>query len=87
MASRYLVSALVVISLIHFLSGHVAANTPVSYVQYQSGQDSVVAYLVLPEGKEPFPAVILIHEWWDLNDWMMQNADTLAARGYGGTGS
>ncbi len=51
-------------------------------VQYVSGRDTVSAYLSIPEEKDTFPAVILIHEWWGLNDWMKQNARSFAKRGY-----
>jgi len=41
------------------------------------------AYLSLPEGgKAPLPGVIVIHEWWGLNDHIMHWADRLAADGY-----
>lgn len=51
-------------------------------VQYQSGGDTVTGYMAFPEGKGPFPAVILIHEWWGLNDWMKANAKKFADAGY-----
>jgi len=40
------------------------------------------AYLSLPEGDPPFPAIIVIHEWWGLNDNIRHWADRLAADGY-----
>ena len=41
------------------------------------------AYLSLPEGaKAPVPGVIVIHEWWGLNDHIMHWTDRLAADGY-----
>lgn len=41
------------------------------------------AYLVLPPGKAgPMPAVVVIHEWWGLNDHVKHWADRLAADGY-----
>jgi len=41
------------------------------------------AYLSLPEGaKAPLPGVIVIHEWWGLNEHIMHWADRLAADGY-----
>ena len=39
-------------------------------------------YLSLPAGKPPFPAVVVIHEWWGLNDHIKHYADRLAADGY-----
>lgn len=41
------------------------------------------AYLSLPEGaKAPLPAVVVIHEWWGLNDHIRHWADRLAADGH-----
>lgn len=41
------------------------------------------AYLSLPEGvSAPLPAVIVIHEWWGLNDHIRHWTDRLAADGY-----
>ncbi len=41
------------------------------------------AYLSLPAtGKPPFPAIVVIHEWWGLNDHIKHWADRLAADGY-----
>jgi carboxymethylenebutenolidase len=51
-------------------------------VSYKSGADTVSSYLARPEGKGPFPAVIVIQEWWGLNDWVKQQADKLAKEGY-----
>ena len=31
---------------------------------------------------EPLPAVVLVHEWWGLNDTVRAKADRLAAQGY-----
>jgi carboxymethylenebutenolidase len=53
-----------------------------STVTYVSGKDTVSAYLVVPEGKGPFPAVMVIHEWWGLNDWVKEAAGKLAQEGY-----
>lgn len=51
-------------------------------VKYISGKDSVSAYFSLPQGNGPFPAIIVIHEWWGLNDWIRTNADAFANKGY-----
>ena len=41
------------------------------------------AYLSLPEGaKAPMPGIVVIHEWWGLNDHVKHWADRLAAEGY-----
>ncbi len=39
-------------------------------------------YLALPRTPGRHPAVIVIQEWWGLNNWIKRQADRLAARGY-----
>ncbi len=39
-------------------------------------------YLATPDGTGPFPAVLMIHEWWGLNRDTARLADALAAEGY-----
>lgn len=60
------------------------ANTAseAQWVSYNSGEEQVRSYLALPEGQGPFPAIIVIHEWWGLNDWVQQNTKRLAREGY-----
>ena len=51
-------------------------------VTYKSGTEDVSGLLVLPEGKGPFPAVVVIHEWWGLDNWVKDQARALAKEGY-----
>lgn len=61
-------------------------NSSVSYY------DNTTGYLVYPElanntqqqqqQQEPMPAVIMIHEWWGLNEHVKNQADILAKEGY-----
>ena len=43
-------------------------------VSYKSGDETVQGVLYTPAGKGPFPALIVIHEWWGLNDWVKEQA-------------
>jgi carboxymethylenebutenolidase len=51
-------------------------------VSYKSGDETVQAVLYTPSGKGPFPAVIVIHEWWGLNPWVKDQAAKLSGEGY-----
>jgi carboxymethylenebutenolidase len=51
-------------------------------VTFKSGNETVKAIAYTPKGKGPFPAVIVIHEWWGLNDWVKEQANKLADQGY-----
>ncbi len=51
-------------------------------VSYKSGDETVRGYLALPDSPGRHPAVIVIHEWWGLNDWVKEQARKLAQQGY-----
>ena len=61
------------------LSALAADGKPVSY---KSGDETVTGMLYTPAGKGPFPALVVIHEWWGLNDWVKEQATKLADQGY-----
>jgi carboxymethylenebutenolidase len=46
------------------------------------GAPDVRAYVAAPEGEGPFPAVIMIHEFYGLNESITSKADLLAREGY-----
>jgi carboxymethylenebutenolidase len=72
------ISLLFVVAL--FASASFAADgKPVSY---KSGNETVRARLYTPAGKGPFAAMIVIHEYWGLNDWVKEQASKLADQGY-----
>jgi len=51
-------------------------------VRYTSGQDTVNAVLFVPDRPGKRPAVVVIHEWWGLNDWARESAGKMAAQGF-----
>jgi carboxymethylenebutenolidase len=51
-------------------------------IQYASGSQKVSGYLALPDSGGRHPGVIVIHEWWGLNNWVKGEADRLASHGY-----
>src|SRR5437868_8823635 len=51
-------------------------------VSYKSGDETVSGALYTPAGKGPFPALIVIHEYWGLNDWVKEQASKLSDQGY-----
>ena len=59
-----------------------AGSVKTETVSYKSGGDTVNGYLALPEGGGKHPAVIVIHEWWGLNDWVKDQARKYAGQGY-----
>jgi len=51
-------------------------------VSYKSGDETVKGILYTPEGKGPFPGIVVVHEFWGLNDWVKEQAAKLAGEGY-----
>jgi carboxymethylenebutenolidase len=60
----------------------VPARAAEETVSFKSGADTASGLLVTPAGKGPFPAVVVIQEWWGLNDWVKDQARALAKEGY-----
>lgn len=69
-----------VVLALFFAGGSFAATS--KNVSYKSGDDTVQAVLYAPEGKGPFPGIVVIHEWWGLNDWVKEQASKLSDLGY-----
>ena len=72
---RMLAMGLAVVALAAANAAH-AAEEKVTFGAGGSG------LLVKPEGKGPSPAVIVIQEWWGLDDWVKDQARALAKAGY-----
>ncbi len=55
-----------------------------SSVELPSSDKKALGYLSLPAagGAPKKAAIIVIQEWWGMNDWIKENADRLAAQGY-----
>ncbi|SNB47354.1 dienelactone hydrolase family protein [Geobacter sp. DSM 9736] len=54
-------------------------------VEYRSGDTVLKGYLYVPQKtrvKGPRPAVMVVHEWWGLNDYARKRARMLAEQGY-----
>lgn len=64
------------------LLAQAAGNRTRSVQLALGGGDKVQAHLAMPEGDGPFPAVVLIHEWWGLNDQIKAVAAELANLGF-----
>src|SRR5713226_3087773 len=75
MKSMFLLTIVTVFSLAAFVAGGKS-------VSYKSGEETVQAMLYTPAGKGPFPGIVVIHEFWGLNDWVKEQASKLADQGY-----
>ena len=59
-----------------------AADKGSKSVTYPSGTETVTGYLALPDGAGRKPAIVVIQEWWGLNDFIRGKADDFARQGY-----
>jgi carboxymethylenebutenolidase len=59
-----------------------AAPTKTETVSYKSGEETVSGFLALPDGGGKHAAIVVIHEWWGLNDQVKEDTQKLAAEGY-----
>lgn len=50
--------------------------------EFPSQGGNARAYVVTPTGTGKHPAVVVIQEWWGLNDWIEDNADRFAGQGF-----
>jgi carboxymethylenebutenolidase len=57
-------------------------STKTEDVTYPSGKDTLTGYLATPEKPGTHPVIILVHEWWGLNDWVKEQAQKYASLGY-----
>jgi dienelactone hydrolase len=76
---RFLLAALL------FLGAAAAAPAAIrtSWIDYTHGDTALRGYLAHPENATaPLPAVLVIHEWWGLNDNARQKTKELAEAGY-----
>ena len=48
----------------------------------KQGDQELRGYLAVPEQAGERPAIVLIHEWWGLNDDIRRKADEFAKQGY-----
>ncbi len=51
-------------------------------VTFPSGTGEATGYLVAPPAEGRRPALIVIHEWWGLDDWTRQQTDRLSQQGF-----
>jgi carboxymethylenebutenolidase len=59
-----------------------AAATKTETVEFPAGKETIKGYLAIPEKPGRYPAVIVVHDWWGLNDWVKEQTQKIAEQGY-----
>jgi carboxymethylenebutenolidase len=61
----------------------VRADAPkTQMVQFSAPDGMVSAFLATPSTRGKHPALVVIHEWWGLTDWVKGETEKLAEQGY-----
>lgn len=80
---RRALNSLILVAIAMILSAPARAEVVSNVIEYKDGDVTCKGYLAYDnaiEGKRP--GVLVVHEWWGLNDYARQRADQLAALGY-----
>ena len=59
-----------------------AATISSREVSYASGSTRLKGFIAYPAGDQKRPGVLIVHEWWGLNDYVRKRATQLAQQGY-----
>ena len=51
-------------------------------VQFPDGTTTISGFLAVPDKPGRYPALVVVHEWWGLTDWVKEQTEKLAAEGY-----
>lgn len=51
-------------------------------VTFSNGKDTISGFLATPEKPGRYPGLIVVHEWWGLNDWVKEQTVKLASQGF-----
>jgi carboxymethylenebutenolidase len=59
-----------------------ASSAAGQMIEFTSGSEKATGYLALPAGGGTHAAIVVIQEWWGLNDNIKAKADAFAKQGY-----
>jgi dienelactone hydrolase len=83
MKIRALLSAVAGLAAIAFIATPAAARVVTKTVPYQHEGKTLQGYLAYDDAKKgPLPGVLVVHEWWGLNDYTKSRTRQLAEMGY-----
>jgi carboxymethylenebutenolidase len=51
-------------------------------IQFPVGTETASGFVAAPAKPGRYPALIVIHEWWGLTDWVKQQTEKLSEQGY-----
>lgn len=76
-------TSMLAIASLSLLASNVMAAVKSEAVQYESNGAKLTGYLYYDDAKtDKRPGVMVVHEWWGLNDYAKKRAEMLAELGY-----
>ena len=76
------VSAMIAFGLIAAVLVTRAQTPKTQSVEFPSGKEKASGFLAVPDKPGQYPGLIVVHEWWGLNDWVKEQSEKLAEQGY-----
>jgi carboxymethylenebutenolidase len=59
-----------------------AQSVKTDTLTFPSGKETVPGFVAAPDKPGRYPAIIVVHDWWGLTDWVKQQTQNLAAQGF-----
>src|SRR2546423_6466154 len=73
----------ILVAFLLLCSSAFAAGPSPQQISFKSGADTINGTLYTPTGAgKRAPAIVVIHEWWGLNDWVKEQAAKFSGQGY-----
>jgi carboxymethylenebutenolidase len=79
---RLIAVVIFVLAGLRLAHAQMSAVTGPQPVSFSAAGETVHGVLYRPKAAGRYPAIIVIHEWWGLNDWVKQQAEMFASHGY-----
>jgi len=73
---------LFLVALLGAASGARAQGVKTETVHFTAGKETINGFLATPEKPGRYPGLLVIHEWWGLNDWVKEQTQKLAGEGF-----
>jgi len=80
--SLKLISVMLAFGLIAAVQVVRAQAPKTQIVEFPSGKETASGFLAVPDKPGQYPGLVVIHEWWGLNDWVKEQSEKLAGQGY-----
>ncbi|HTR48584.1 MAG TPA: dienelactone hydrolase family protein [Verrucomicrobiae bacterium] len=77
-----MIGAVVALGLLAAILAVRADGPKTEMVQFPNGTGTINGYLATPDKPGRYPALVVIHEWWGLTDWVKEQTRKLAEQGY-----